>query len=232
MDIELHVRLGDLCLNQVVDLTELLRAYQQFTTYGDSRAAVLTEPALFVYLLLHSGANVMRHTWRLIQLIDLVLVAQRLDAADWAEVQRLVNACGGAWWAYAPAQVAANYATDIVPMDLLKAWRQAAPAAVRSEAPRWGIADVSLSNLRRLSVRDRLRWARSPRHAALYLLQKMIPTPAQVQDYAAWQHQPSGRANAYRAYYRTVLRWLRPSYSRPIHLRDEEDMEFYRKIRW
>lgn len=232
MDIEAHTRLADLCFDQQVDLTELLSNHWHETSHQGERTFALTAPALFVFLLLHGGANVMRHTWRLIQMVDVVLVARRLNEVEWGEVARLVEVCHGGWWAYASVRIVENYLPGTIPAALLRTWQSVAPGFVRNRSRSWRITDVTLSNLSHLTLRDRLQWARTPAHAIQYLVQKALPTPAQVVDYAAWQHEPTGHLRAYKQYYRVVLRWLRPAHMRKVELHQDQEMEFYRKVRW
>ena len=103
---------------------------------------------------------------------DIVLLAARMSAEDWSQLRQLIATMQGGWWAYAPARLVERYRPGAIPADLLCDWRAQAPPLVRARAEGWGITDVSLCNLRRLSLGNRLQWARSPVQALDYLWQK------------------------------------------------------------
>jgi hypothetical protein len=161
--------------------------------------------ALMRHLLLHAAGNLCGRGIRLIQLHDIAVLAERLNAADWDEA--LTTASDGlpAWWAVPPLELALRLFPRRWPHEALARARAAAEAAcpgrLRRAALHYRLDDVSMSAYRvpmlpgiewSHGVTEALQCARMRLHPGREALAQQRRGAASVHAFASspWTGQP------------------------------------------
>ena len=132
--------------------------------------------ALMMHLLLHAAGNIRARALRLVQLHDIALLAERLNAdADWNNL--LAARPGGRtlWWALAPMMLTARYYPAALPPELFTHLGIECPWRLRVLARRQQLTDVSWSNIR-VEAFPGLEWSRTPRDAVAFMRSRIWPS--------------------------------------------------------
>ena len=168
--IEVHTRISENLPITDVDITRHLwpaRLQPGINAYAN-RAALMR------HLMLHTTANMRAHAMRFTQVNDIARLAQRFEPDDWRELRGRdpENDC---WWMYPPMALAARYLPGCIPDEVLPAFRTVCPARLRKRADRYGVYDVSWSNLR-ISALPGHEWSRSPLELVRFARSRVLPS--------------------------------------------------------
>lgn len=204
--LELHTRLYDDIPHEEYDLTALF--------VPCCRTTPVLQPELvdmFVYLLLHATAHMMKRTLRLITLYDLALMTRRMTESTWDDFRAKLTSLGGAWWAYPPLGLMERYFPAHLPSSIRRWLSEATTPSLRHAVPRMTIADVSYCNVRPQYVSSLLLWSRSAREAVWYAVERLSARGRTGwQTSHKWTAETSAFASSRHAYLR-ALRWFNPN---------------------
>lgn len=129
--------------------------------------------ALMRHLLLHAAGNCCHHSIRLIQLHDIVLLGERLTAAEWQQVLDSGRAAG-ADWVYPPLALASRCLPGRLPDEVLQAAARLCPPWLRRSADRWTLDGLSFTGLY-MPVLPGLPWCTSAGELMALLARRLYP---------------------------------------------------------
>jgi Uncharacterised nucleotidyltransferase len=203
--IELHTAIAEALPITMVDITD--RIWAQNRRAGTNRYATLE--ALMCHLLLHAAGNMRANALRLMQLIDIAILARRFGPANW---RALIDTSqrGGAWWMYPPLALTAQYLPGEIPPEALRMARDICPLLLRRAAARHTLETVSWSNLR-IAALPGYEWSRSPLELLRFARSRLVPQQQKFAELAdGVRHQPDLlRIPWYQqSHARRILRWL------------------------
>jgi hypothetical protein len=183
--IELHTAIAEALPLTKVDITG--RIFTQTPRAGINRYP--SEQALMCHLLLHAAGNMRANALRLMQLIDIAMLARRLGPADWLALLD-TSQPGHAWWMYPPLAMTARYLPGEIPPAALHVAYDICPRHLRRKAARHTLESVSWSNLR-IAALPGYEWARTPLELMRFARSRMLPQRQLLDELAdAVSHQP------------------------------------------
>jgi hypothetical protein len=214
--IELHERICERLPLHVTDVTRavLPQRLQPGLNGYPSRAALLT------HLLLHTAGDMAMKSLRLIQLNDLALVGRQMTQADWDELLQWRSDGRGLWWALPPLNLTLQYYALSVPQRVRSALESDCPWALRRNAGRVILSDVSFSHLW-IDAFPGIKWAQSIRETLSYAACRIRPGADQLADRAASvvsQNWAAGSSWATLSQGRRIARWMVARQVRPVTL--------------
>jgi hypothetical protein len=127
--------------------------------------------ALMRHLLLHTAGNLREKAVRLIQLQDIVRLAQHLGQTEW---QSLLSTTANRWWALPPLSLADRYFPGCIPAFVIADLQVTCPAWLRVSLRRQRLADVSLSRVD-IPAFPGLEWSQSPAEAFKMAFKRVFP---------------------------------------------------------
>ncbi|HEY6126135.1 MAG TPA: nucleotidyltransferase family protein, partial [Steroidobacteraceae bacterium] len=204
--IELHTTVTENLPVSLIDVTE--RIWPAGTRSGAN--AYRDTAALMCHLLLHAAGNMRTNALRYIQLVDIALLARRMDAAQWAQLLGSPAQPARAWWMFPVLALTARLMPHTVPDEVLAGARAISPTLLRVKSQRQALNDVSWSNLR-IAALPGFEWSRSPMELARFVRSRLLPPRQAFSELAdtvknqpdllriAWYAQPHGMR---------ILRWL------------------------
>ncbi len=160
--IDVHTELGERYWGIHHELTQ---TYWQHVVSIDwcGRCSMLGEPvALLLHLLSHTAHNALRCTLRMIQLVDISLVAKRLSDAEWQDLADSAEQGGVQRFLYAPLYLMERYLGPIVPSFVLDMLRRESPKPLLRLLDRATLCDLSYCNPDQASLWNTLKWFRFP----------------------------------------------------------------------
>jgi hypothetical protein len=203
--IELHTAIAEALPITKVDITDRILAQPQRA--GVNRYA--SEQALMCHLLLHAAGNMRANALRLMQLIDIAMLARRFGPADWLALldpsQR-----ARAWWMYPPLAMTARYLPGEIPPDALNMAYGICPPLLRRMAARHTLETVSWSNLR-IAALPGYEWSRDALELMRFARSRILPLPQSTKELAdGVNHQPDLlRIPWYQqSHAKRIVRWL------------------------
>ena len=164
--IEFHTHIAEEFWGTQIDITSL---------YG---ASVETDPeALLYHLLLHAGHNTLRSALRMIQLIDIMLVARDFSWRQWHTLMDWSDQMGALQFIYPPLCLAERYLGPIIPSQVLTRVRERTPTALVEEVRKKSLSHFSYCNPRQASIRQSLKWFQGGKgkFAALKAMARGLP---------------------------------------------------------
>jgi hypothetical protein len=208
LKIEVHFRISEALPVRHVDITAGLRG----ANAGPGLAGYACRRELFRHLLLHAAGNMRAHALRQVQLQEISLLSQRLDAGDWDQLLDTPESGGGAWWMWPVLELAQRYHPGMPPQ--IARFRAHTPRWLRAATARATLTELSWSNLR-IAAFPGIEWSRSATEALRFMGSRIRPGAAALHDLEAIRTvQPAmlqlpwyGIPHA-----RRILRWL---FSRP-----------------
>ena len=171
LKVELHERICEPLPHRLTDISPQVSAPESAPGLNPYPSLA----ALMAHLVLHAAGGMAYRTLRLIQLHDLVLLAQRLRAADWQQLLAWQP-----WWAWPPLALAERYYGDVAPQAAMEKLQGYCPAILRRTCARQLLSDVSLSRLW-LEAFPGIEWARTVGEAATFVARRFVPS-AQVRS--------------------------------------------------
>jgi len=202
--IELHTAIAEALPFTKVDITDRIRAQNQRA--GINRYA--SEHALMCHLLLHAAGNMRANALRLMQLIDIAMLARRFGPADWLALLDVSQT--HAWWMYPPLAMTARYLPGEIPPAALTMAYDICPRPLRSKAPRHTLETVSWSNLR-IAALPGYEWSRNPLELMRFARSRILPQSQSTKELAdGINHQPDLlRIPWYQqSHAKRIVRWL------------------------
>jgi hypothetical protein len=130
--------------------------------------------ALMCHLLLHAAGNMRANALRHIQLIDVALLARRMNPAQWAELLGTPSQADRAWWMYPVMGLTSRMIPGAIPADVLAATRAVCPALLRARSDRQTLNSVSWSNLR-IAALPGYEWSRTPLELLRFARSRLLP---------------------------------------------------------
>ena len=208
--IELHTHIAECLPASTVDITHQI--WPALSRPGNNR--YVSRAALFRHILLHTAGNMRAHVLRFIQLYDIAQLGRQLRPDEWLELLGPPNSRADSWWIYPPLLLAERYVPGSIPPEVVAAFREVCPYALRRRSQRYDLYSVSWSNLR-IAALPGAEWARTPLELFRFAKSRLLPSRIALQELAeATRAQPShtklrwyGASHAER-----ILRWV---FSRP-----------------
>ncbi|HYJ40177.1 MAG TPA: nucleotidyltransferase family protein [Steroidobacteraceae bacterium] len=183
--IELHTAIAEALPFTKVDITDRIRAQTQ-------RAGINRYPsaqALMCHLLLHAAGNMRANALRLMQLIDIAMLARRFGPADWLALLD-TSPPAHAWWMYPPLAMTARYLPGEIPPAALNMAYDICPRQLRRKAARHTLETVSWSNLR-IAALPGYEWSRNALELMRFARSRILPRRESTNELAdAVNHQP------------------------------------------
>lgn len=173
--IELHERIGEKLPWRLTDISERLFPVQS----RPGMNAYPSQASLMIHLLLHAAGAMAFQALRLLQLHDIVLLAQRMANADWDEVLRPGNGGQRPWWAFPPLELASKYYPSRIPKHVLMALKNECPRLLARVSRRKTLCDVSFSHLW-IDAFPGIEWSRSASEMASYVINRVKPNATQI----------------------------------------------------
>jgi hypothetical protein len=185
LKIELHTRICERLPVNEVDITS-------FVFPADPRAGLNDYPSsasLMMHLLLHAAGNMRAHALRLIQLCDIVRLAERFRPNDWADLLDARSNGRDLWWAMPPLALTARYHPGAIPPSVLEQLSARCSWLLRRLSRRQRLSEVSWSNIRIYALPG-LEWCSSPQEAVRFVISRAWPsrqTRTELRRFAAHQ---------------------------------------------
>jgi hypothetical protein len=167
--IEVHTRIEEPLPITPVDITARLRP----AALHPGSNPYACHGALMCHLLLHTAGGMRSHSLRLIQLLDIALLAAHLDERHWQTVLD--------WWIYPPLALAERCFPGSIPDHVLGAARARCPPLLRFRSARHTLFEVSWSNLR-IAALPGYEWSRSFGEALSYLRSRLLPSRSALRE--------------------------------------------------
>jgi hypothetical protein len=130
--------------------------------------------ALMLHLLLHAAGNIRARALRQIQLHDIALLAPRLGAHDWSELEAATGP-RGLWWALPPLALTMRYYPGVISDGALAMTRRGCPRLLARASRGHTLADVSWSRFR-IQAFPGIEWAATPLEATRFAMSRLWPT--------------------------------------------------------
>ncbi|MHB8817174.1 MAG: nucleotidyltransferase family protein, partial [Steroidobacteraceae bacterium] len=211
--IDLHHRIAERLPLPATDLTDIV-----YPPHGDPGINPYPSlAALMTHVLAHTAGNMTHRGLRLIQLCDIARLAARMTATDWENLAAFHGRERRLWWAMPPLLLVDRYFPDILPREALMYLARGCPRLLRRVAARPTLSAFSYSYLY-IDPIPGVIWARSPVHAARYVLRRVFPDEEQrTQMSVAAKVGPLSAAPEWheQSQARRVLQWLS---SRPTRI--------------
>lgn len=169
--VELHSQIAEALPVAKVDITRHVLPVRVMPGLNDYPS----NAALMLHLLLHAAGNIRARALRQIQLHDIALLAPKLRAHDWAELEAAAGP-RGPWWALPPLALTLRYYPGVIPDEALAMTRRGCPRLLARAARGHVLADVSWSRFR-IQAFPGIEWATTPLEAARFALSRLWPTP-------------------------------------------------------
>jgi hypothetical protein len=204
--IEVHTRIAEKLPVSAVDITR--RLWPDSIRAGSN--SYRNTAALMSHLLLHAVGNMRANALRHIQLVDIALLARRMNCAQWREVLGCSAPDDRAWWMYPVLRLITCLIPGAVPPDVVADARAMCPALLRARSERQSLHTVSWSNLR-IAALPGYEWSRSPIELLRYVRSRVLPQRRQFTELAdSVAHHPHlTRIPWYQQSQATrILRWL------------------------
>ena len=135
--------------------------------------------ALFLHVLAHAAGTIVHRGIRLIQLLDIVRLASRLESRDWRELCEYRSAQGGPWWALPPLLLTARYFQGAIPSDVIARLARECPWLLRHSSRRRTLSDVSYSHVA-IDPIPGIVWTRSAGQMLRYVMSRIHPSDEQL----------------------------------------------------
>jgi hypothetical protein len=166
--------------------------------------------ALLLHVLLHAAGSMVHRGLRLVQLVDIARLAERMTGADWAELVSYGRAERRLWWAFAPLALARRYLSLSVPSDALARLESECPKLLRFIARRRTLTAFSYSHVF-IDAVPGIVWVRSGTEMLRYMVSRVLPNEEKRAQLALLAHtQPwAGSEQWYgQSQARRALEWL------------------------
>jgi Uncharacterised nucleotidyltransferase len=203
LKIELHGAVCEPLPLAMVEVSALLWPQQPQPGLNRYRS----ERALLSHLLLHAAGAWCARELRLLHLEDIARLTRHMHAGDWQAWHAELGTAP--WWAFPPLQLVQHY-YRCIPGAVLAASGAACRPWLRYCGTQQRLSDVSLSQLW-VQALPGIEWARTPREAARYALQRLAPGSSRQlarRQLAQLQPRVSGGSWAQLSQGRRLLRWL------------------------
>ena len=160
--IDVHTELGERYWGIYHEITPIYWQNLVSIDWCDRRSRLGGPIALLVHLLSHAAHNTLRRALRMIQLVDISLVAKGFSDAEWQALLHLAEQHGMQRFLYAPLYLAERYLGPVIPAFVLAALRQASPKALLRLLDSANLYDLSYCNPDQASLWETLKWFRFP----------------------------------------------------------------------
>jgi hypothetical protein len=174
--VEVHTQIAERLPLAETDITQLM-----LDEPHPGQNAYPSRARLMMHLLLHASGNMRARALRFIQLHDIALLAQTLDAADLRELADRLEQCEGAWWAAAPLVLTSGYYPKALPAEIWEPLYERCPPLLRKAVRRQRITDVSWSNIY-VQAFPGLEWSRSLGEAIGYVRTRVWPNSSALAE--------------------------------------------------
>jgi hypothetical protein len=214
--LELHTSVKNVMPLESCDLTTVLWQGAQVEPRLNMPTAIYpSRPSLLVYELLHAANHAMIRSIRFPSLLDIKLIGERLSAAEWRTVTKLLTSSEQFWWAYVPLRLVDRYfGAACLPQEVLALSKRIATPVLRRLGDLLGFSQFSVCDLRPSALRHRLAFARNVAEAGRYLRSQILPTREELMDWHVERTQWSASMTTAHSYLHRIQRWLDPNVSR------------------
>jgi hypothetical protein len=216
LNMDLHTRVAERLSTRVIDLTdEVLIERHPGVHFYDSEMTMLR------HLLLHAAGNISGRWLRLIQLVEIARVLERVDSRGWDELVRPAKGGTTPWWMFAPLVLVGRYFPGTVATDRLEHLGLAAPRLLRASMRGCTLSEVSASDPF-LKALPALPWCQSLGDRLRYVADRVFPSSEEVHGFQQLANTRSYAANdswVRRSQAGRVVRWLwaRPPRAATMH---------------
>ena len=214
--VELHTSARNSMPLESCDLTQLL--WQDARTETRPGMPATTYPSrsgLMAYEMLHAANHAMIRSLRFTSLVDIKLLAERLQPDEWQRLAGLMADTTRFWWATIPLRLVARYfGSSVLPPDVLALVRNTATPMLRHLGNTLGLSQFSVCDLRPSVLRHRLAFARTLGETTQYLRTQLMPTRDEVNEWHVERTQWSVSMTQAHSYLHRIRRWLDPNISR------------------
>lgn len=214
--IELHERICEKLPFHITDVTS--RLWPGAATAPAGVRHYTDDTRLMLHLLLHAAGSIAFQALRLLHLVDLAAVAQRLSLQQWRDL--LSSAPAALWWAHPPLSLTARYFPGSIPESVLRQSTRQCPSGLRRAIEAKLLTDVSFSYpwVDALPGGD---WCRSAVERVRYAGQRVYPGREQRALRAAGSDtQAWAQVNEWNSMRqgRRLMCWLLRRQARPVTL--------------
>lgn len=168
--IEVHAGVTENLPVSLVDVTD--RMWPDAIHTGNN--AYRGTAALMCHLLLHAAGNMRANALRHIQLVDIALLAHRMNTAQWNEMLGSPPQGDRAWWMYPVLGLTSRLFPAAIPPGVVAAARAVCPALLRARSERQTLNSVSWSNLR-VAALPGYEWSRTPLELLRFARSRLLP---------------------------------------------------------
>ncbi len=166
--------------------------------------------SLLLHVLLHAAGSMVHRGLRLVQLVDIARLAERMTRADWDELLGFGGPERPLWWAFAPLTLARRYLSLPVPSEALAKLESDCPRFLRSVARRRTLTAFSYSHVF-IDAVPGIVWVRSGTEMLRYVASRVLPNEekrAQLALLARTQPWAGGERWYRQSQARRAVEWL------------------------
>jgi hypothetical protein len=204
--LDLHTRLAEHFWGIRYDLTEEAWADSAPGQLQDVAARVLEPATLLHHLAIHASSDAIARRLRLLHLVDIALVAAKLDQADWERIVAGAQRRGEQRLVYAALLLTSHY-YPVVPAAVLRATRSGTPTALLRQLDTTSLDQLSFCNPLPTTPAEKLRWFRPGYEQVQALRHMLLPNPAELGHWYPKLARPALLPIAYLRYGAQILGW-------------------------
>jgi len=204
--LDLHTRLAEYFWGIRYDLTEEAWVDSAPGQLQGVAARLLGPTTLLHHLAIHASSDALARRLRLLHLMDIALVADKLDQAGWERIvvgaqqrdeQRLVY----------PALLLTSRYYPVVPAAVLRALQSGVPSALLQQLAATSLDQLSFCNPSPTTPAEKLRWFRPGYEQVRALRHMLLPNPGELGHWYPNLARPALLPIAYLRYGAQIIGW-------------------------
>jgi len=204
--LDLHTRLAEYFWGIRYDLTDEGWADSAPGRLQGVEAFVLAPVTLLHHLAIHASSDALARRLRLLHLVDIALVAAKLDQAGWERIVAGAQRRGEQRLIY-PALLLTSRYYPVVPATVLRSLRSGVPPALLQQLDTTSLDQLSFCNASPSTPAEKLRWFRPGYEQARALRHMLLPNPGELGHWYPSLARPALLPIAYLRYAVQILGW-------------------------
>jgi putative nucleotidyltransferase-like protein len=204
--LDLHTRLAEYFWGIHYDLTEEAWADSASGRLQGVEARVLGPATLLHHLAIHASSDALARRLRLLHLVDIALVADKIDHAGWERIVEGAQRRGEQRMVY-PALLLTSRYYPVVPAPVLRATRLGVPQALLQQLDTTSLDQLSFCNASPTTPAEKLRWFRPGYEQVRALRHMLLPNPGELGHWYPNLARPALLPIAYLRYAVEILGW-------------------------
>ncbi len=204
--LDLHTRLAEYFWGIHYDLTEEAWADSASGRIQGVEARVLGPATLLHHLAIHASSDALARRLRLLHLVDIALVADKIDHAGWERIVEGAQRRGEQRMVY-PALLLTSRYYPVVPAPILRATRLGVPQALLQQLDSTSLDQLSFCNASPTTPAEKLRWFRPGYEQVRALRHMLLPNPGELGHWYPNLARPALLPIAYLRYAVEILGW-------------------------